>query len=63
MQTIISIAIPILKALIGAYTKKKMSDEEFVQFILAHQRHKSNAGEAALTFEEQLEKARQEMKK
>lgn len=58
---ILQVLIPIVKYFIEKRSAKKLSDKEFVDFILAHQKRRSKAGQSSVDFEKALEEARKEM--
>lgn len=50
------------KLIFSARDKKKLSDKEFVEYVLAHQKKKSLAGKSALSWEQALADAKAELK-
>jgi len=62
MLTIVSsILIPLLKWIFSKIAKKKLNDREFVEYVLAHQKKKVRAGQAAMDWEEALKAAQMDM--
>ena len=59
-QVIGAVLIPLLKWILSMANKKKLSDKEFVDYILASQKKKARAGEASIEFEDAMDVARAE---
>jgi len=59
----VSIVLGLLKWFFQMRSNKKLSDQEFLEHIRVHQERKSNAGKAALDFEESIKKAQEEANK
>ena len=53
--------IALIKWMFDKKAKKDLSDQEFLEYISAHQKRRSNAGQAALDWEAALEQAKEEM--
>lgn len=51
-----SIGIPILKWILEKREKRKLSDKEFTELILAHQKQRGGAGQTALDWKDSLKK-------
>jgi len=58
---ITTILVPLLKWIVEASAKKKLSDKEFVSYVLAHQKRRGRAGQSAMDAEEALEEAIREL--
>ena len=70
MTALLTLLGPLLSGLLtvarwifNAKAKKKLSDEEFVAYILAHQKRKARAGRAALDWEDALREAQEQIAK
>jgi len=61
-EVIGAIMVPILKAIFSKIADKELSDKEFVEYVLAHQKKRARAGQSALDWEAALKKAKAEMK-
>ena len=59
---VLQVLIPIVKYFIEKKAAKRLSDKEFVDFILAHQKRRSKAGQSSVDFEKALKEAENEMK-
>ena len=55
------VLVPLLKWIFELIAKKKLSDKEFVEYVTAYQKKKALAGKAAMSWEEALKKAEDEM--
>lgn len=61
-EVIAAFAVPVLKLVFQGIAKKKLTDKEFTEYILAHQKKRATAGDSALNWQDALEKAKSEMK-
>jgi len=62
MWTVIGTVLSfLLKFVFNKIAKRKLSDEEFLKHIEAHQAKRRGAGKTALDFDEAMEKTRKEI--
>ena len=57
VSAVVAVLIPLLKMLFEAIEKKKISNQEFIDFIKSHQEMRSSAGKAATSWEVALKEA------
>lgn len=63
MWTLIaSMGVPLLKWIFSMIAKKKLSDKEFVDYIVASQKKKKRAGQASMDFDGSMSDAMKEAK-
>jgi hypothetical protein len=62
-EAILALGVPLIKFIFERIAKKKLSDKEFVDYIVAHEKKRGRAGQAALDWEEALKQAQEEMKR
>jgi hypothetical protein len=63
MELVATLVLGILKWVFQMRSNKKLSNDEFLAHIKAHQDRRSNAGKAAIDFEESMKKAEEEANK
>lgn len=56
-----TILVPLLKWIFERIAKKKLDDKQFMDYISAHQKRRSKAGETAQNWEDELRKAQAEL--
>ena len=56
-----ALLIPLIKLIFEAINKKKLSDKEFVAYVLAHQKKRARAGKSALDANDALDEALREL--
>ena len=61
--SILPILISIVKWIIQRDQAGKLSDKQFIEFILAHDKQRSRAGKSAVEFDQALKEAQEEMNK
>lgn len=62
MWTVIGTAlVPFLKWIFEKMAKKKLNDKEFVEYVVAHQKKRARAGQAAVDWETALKQAQDEL--
>ena len=60
-EAIAAFIIPLAKMIFEKIAKKKLNDKEFLEYISAHQKKRSRAGDAAMEWEDALAQAQAEM--
>lgn len=61
MELLAGIIVPLLKWIFGKIANKKLNDKEFIEYVTAHQKKISHAGDTAIAWEEALAQARAEL--
>lgn len=56
-----ALLIPLIKIIFESIAKKKLSDKEFVAYVLAHQSKRARAGKSALDANAALDEALREL--
>lgn len=59
--TLATILVPIVKFIFEKIAKKKLDDHQFMTYISAHQKRRALAGDTALSWEDALKKAQDEI--
>ena len=54
--------VPLLQIIFEKIAKRKLDDKEFIEYITAHQKKRSQAGHASMSWEDAIKKAQEEMK-